>query len=332
MLNQENIVNNIKGNKKNIINFINSYNNSSKSSSWILKGPKGIGKAKFISLLTLNILKINTVESVQISNYAHPDLLYLKKNKDEKKNITAARVREVVRFFNKTSYHSNGKVVIIDSISELNKQGLNSLLKVLEEPSESSTIFLLDHQSNFIPSTITSRCHSFLMSPLSKEDNIKVLEQTNYENKDTNLEFFSDISNGSPGEGIKYMKANADKLYDKVCLYYRGLTNNYDSQILELQKILENKNKKENLDIFFQLLQYLFLKTIYLKENILINYFLNNEEDAINRLNKELSMQKLLHILDIIREKFNTYEVYSLNIENTLMSTLIKINNLILGK
>ena len=77
---------------------------SSFSTSWMLRGPMGIGKAKLISLLTSKILKLKNDDIQNLSNTAHPDLFYLKKSEDEKKNISVEKVRDIIRFFSKTSY------------------------------------------------------------------------------------------------------------------------------------------------------------------------------------------------------------------------------------
>ena len=330
-INKEEIFDKIIGNKNQINNFIDSFNNSSNSSSWIIKGPTGIGKARLISLITSNILKFKTDNMSDISNMAHPDLFYINKDKDEKKDISVAKVRSIINFFSKTSYHHYGKVAIIDSISELNNYGVNSILKILEEPPGDSHIFLIDHQQKYIPSTITSRCNIFGMSPLSKTETIAVLKNF-YKGDTKDLNFFADVSKGRPGVGIKYMNDEANKIYEHICKYFLIQQKNIDGQILNAQKIVSLKGIKEKIQTFINLLHYFFLKIIYLKLGFNCDYFFDNESTAINKLNKNLEVNFLLNILDFIKLKIEDFYKYSLNAESVLLSLLIGISNATLGK
>ena len=57
----------------------------------------------------------------------------LEKKEDEKKFIAVENVRNIVSFLSKTSLTGSFRSVLIDSISDMNHFGHNSLLKVLEE-------------------------------------------------------------------------------------------------------------------------------------------------------------------------------------------------------
>ena len=329
MLNEKKIIDNVVGNRKNIMLFLKAFNNSKDSSCWIIKGPKGIGKAKLISVLCEEILNLKRTKGTGMNEIAHPDLFYLKKNIDEKKHISVERTRGIIKFFSRTAFHKSGKIAIIDSISELNNYGLNSLLKLLEEPPKKSNIFLIDHQLSFIPSTITSRCKTFLFKTLDKKETLNVLTNLSNSNTKGNLEFLVDISSGRPGLGLEYIDVNADSMYEIICNYFVDTCKSFDSNIIKFINILDSKKKNECLKMFCNLLQYFFLKVLYIKIDKRVNYFFKNEENAIIELNNKINVNVLLDILDYLKNMINDFQNFSLNAENIVISICIKINNMV---
>ncbi|GIR10545.1 MAG: hypothetical protein CM15mP21_8070 [Hyphomicrobiales bacterium] len=82
-----------------------------------------------------------------IDSGAHPDLFVLARgyNRDTDKfrtDIPVDDVRRMKSFFQLGSADGNWRVCIIDSLDEMNKYSLNSLLKILEEPPEKSIFSL----------------------------------------------------------------------------------------------------------------------------------------------------------------------------------------------
>ncbi|MDC1023344.1 hypothetical protein OAR00_02180, partial [Alphaproteobacteria bacterium] len=149
--------------KKNIINsmFSNSLN------SFILGGPKGLGKVNFVTSLSKYFLcelenneQIN-IDNLKKTNYSfnniqknksfylfdnqsHPDFFYLKNVKDnDGKKIPIENIRKLKNFFYKTFSVSKIKIAVIDKIEDLSINSLNSLLKTIEELPERSYIFII---------------------------------------------------------------------------------------------------------------------------------------------------------------------------------------------
>ena len=139
----------------------------------LITGPKGVGKAtlayrfaRFIlsggmdknksdnlfgdSEINFDMNPENPVFSRIISK-SHPDLMVLETNKDEDKNeITVDDVREINNFIRMTSGDSGWKVVIIDSVDEMNTNAANAILKILEEPPEKSVLLLIStHRAGY---------------------------------------------------------------------------------------------------------------------------------------------------------------------------------------
>ena len=83
------------------------------------------------------------------------ELLWLD-TKQEK--ISVDHIRNIHEFVSKTSYSKRMKIVVIDSVDDLNTSGANALLKPLEEPVGNCCFILISSNVKLVPSTIRSRC------------------------------------------------------------------------------------------------------------------------------------------------------------------------------
>lgn len=154
--------------------------------SWLLSGIKGIGKASFAYQAARHLL-LNTPADTPvhqplpdtdpamrlIDGGVHPDLFVLARgyNRDSDKfrtDIPVDDVRRMKSFFQLSSADGNWRVCIIDSLDEMNKYSLNSLLKILEEPPEKSIFFLISHRVGGLLDTIKSRSRQLDFKPLAR--------------------------------------------------------------------------------------------------------------------------------------------------------------------
>ncbi len=88
--------------------------------------------------------------------------------------VKVDQVRQVIR----TIYHrptQGGRRVYIFTDSAFMKEAANALLKVLEEPPDFATIFLLTENPGELLTTIRSRCVNFTLAPLPVEEVEKYL-------------------------------------------------------------------------------------------------------------------------------------------------------------
>ncbi len=154
--------------------------------SWLLSGIKGIGKASFAYQAARHLL-LNTPADTPvhqplpdtdpamrlIDGGVHPDLFVLARgyNHDSDKfrtDIPVDDVRRMKSFFQLSSADGNWRVCIIDSLDEMNKYSLNSLLKILEEPPQKSIFFLISHRVGGLLDTIKSRSRQLDFKPLAR--------------------------------------------------------------------------------------------------------------------------------------------------------------------
>ena len=73
-------------------------------------------------------------------------------------------------FFGSTAGEGGWRVAIVDSVDDLQREGANALLKVLEEPPERALLLLVSNAPGRVLPTIRSRCRRLLLRPLDAAD------------------------------------------------------------------------------------------------------------------------------------------------------------------
>ena len=108
--------------------------------AFIISGSKGIGKSLLIESLAEKILN----NKLSLEN--NPDYHNLK-ILDEKKLIGINQIHELRDKLYESSFLGKNKVAVINEIEKISIDGLNAILKILEEPPK-NTYFLLS--TNFL--------------------------------------------------------------------------------------------------------------------------------------------------------------------------------------
>src|SRR5262249_59666163 len=85
-------------------------------------------------------------------------------------DIRVDDVRRTVTFFGSTPGEGGWRMAMVDTVDELNGEGANALLKVLEEPPRRGVLLLVSHSAARVLPTIRSRCRVLALRPLSAAD------------------------------------------------------------------------------------------------------------------------------------------------------------------
>lgn len=142
----------------------------------LIAGRSGVGKNLLTSYLSKMILcnsKDNELcgscQSCKLAeNNNHPDLHRLMVL-DDKKLIGIAQIQEMISKLYESPFLAKNKVVIIPNLEKLSIDGLNAILKILEEPPKDTYFFLTTSFLNQVPLTIQSRCFDIKIGTPNKE-------------------------------------------------------------------------------------------------------------------------------------------------------------------
>jgi DNA polymerase-3 subunit delta' len=155
--------------------IINLYNKNKMPNKILLSGRKGTGKATLAYHIINYILSINedfkynskelTINTknksyILLQKNSHPNF-YLIDLIDEKKNIDIAQIRQMITYTNKSSFNDTPRFILIDNIENLNKNSVNSLLKIVEEPNDNIFFILIHNSEKKLLQTLKSRCLTF---------------------------------------------------------------------------------------------------------------------------------------------------------------------------
>jgi len=155
--------------------IIKLYNEKNMPTKILLSGKKGLGKAT-LAYHIINYILSNTedckYDSIKLTinrgnrsfkllqNNSHPNF-YLIDLMGDKKNIDVAQIREMITYTNKSTFNNMARFILIDNIENLNKNSVNALLKIIEEPNENLFFILVNNNEKYILPTLKSRCLTF---------------------------------------------------------------------------------------------------------------------------------------------------------------------------
>ena len=199
--------------------------------AFLIGGKEGVGKRQFSLLLSQLILckekneymPCNTCQPCKLFNSSnHPDF-YTIKMEEGKKKISIKQVKELQTSFYESSFLNGNKVFLIENAEFLSKDASDSLLKVLEEPSENTYFIITSHRAKQLSATIQSRCSEVFINNPSKQEIENWLKQENI--SDENLKLALDLA---PGRPLKIKELLDDNILDS--------RNNFITEISQLIK------------------------------------------------------------------------------------------------
>jgi DNA polymerase-3 subunit delta' len=186
----------ISGQDRAVERFASAWASRKLHHAWLLAGPQGVGKASFARAAARRVLADAAGPPVDLPGLktsddhpivklveagSHPDMRWLEREIDEKtgklrRNITVRQVRELVEFLSLTTALSPWRVVVFDSLDDLERSAGNALLKMLEEPPANTLFFLVSHAPGRLLPTIRSRCRRLDFQGLDDDAMTSILE------------------------------------------------------------------------------------------------------------------------------------------------------------
>lgn len=221
-----------------------------------------------------------------VCNNAHPDLKIIERDytdTDRRKILKAIKegealsdeelkglkksafirvddVRTINEFMMKKSADNNWRIVIVDSIDDMNPASANAVLKILEEPPVKSIIILISHNPGRLLPTIKSRCAKLNIAPLEDNTVASLLRRYRPSLDEKQIAGLTAISSGSIGKAIRYSDNDALGYYNALCSL---VTAKDKFKLADLLSFADKAIKDENV---YALVQELILK--FINENI----------------------------------------------------------------
>ena len=216
------------------------YKSSRVPHAWLIAGEPGIGKAtlayrfaRFVlahpdpqaaDVRKATSLAVDPEHPVarRIAVQAEGDLLTLERviNEQTGKLYTVIRVEDVrrtVSFFGSTAGSGGWRVAIVDTVDDLQREGANALLKVLEEPPAHTLLLLVSNAPGRELPTIRSRCRRLLLRPLAEDDVVHALaEATSRDPNEADIKEAAAACGGSVGRAVSLLDEDALALRRRI--------------------------------------------------------------------------------------------------------------------
>ena len=268
----------------------NLYNKKKMPTKILLSGKKGLGKSTLAYHIINFILstdeehKYNSNKFIinknnrsfkLLQNNTHPNF-YLIDLFNEKKNIDVEQIRQMISYTNKSTFNNEARFILIDNIENLNKNSVNALLKIIEEPNDNVFFILINNSEKNTLKTLKSRCLSFKI-------NFTFNESMNISNQILGENLFELINHdlisyyNTPGDIINLLSFSRDK---NIVLKDYSLIN-----LLNL--IIDNGYYKKNK--FVKMLLVNFIELFFLKKyklSITKDSLLNFYHNFINKIHE----------------------------------------------
>ena len=173
-----------------------------------MAGPRGVGKRQFALALAqaVNCLRPEDGDAcgecaacrkVAASNHIDVEMF-----SPDGQFIKIGQMREMTEKAQFRPYDGRRRVYIIDQADRLNQQAANSILKVLEEPPETTLLVLVTSKPYALLETIRSRCQILSFAPLTP-DELESYLKANYKRPIEETRMLARLARGSIGRALE---------------------------------------------------------------------------------------------------------------------------------
>ena len=275
--------------------------------AFLISGRKGVGKGQLVHYLSEFILCNDSdidicgnCSSCKFSSFEnHPDYHELQVLPD-KKLIGISQIHDLRDKLYESSFLGKNKVASLIDIEKISMDGLNAVLKILEEPPKNTFFFLTTNFLNQIPLTIQSRSLDIKIDPPNLEETLDWL--TDYP-KDDVLKALR-LNNNLPLAAKYFLDEGLLKIRDEFIADISGIIKEgKDMTALSNRWI----NEEDSLNIKLEWMSLLLSDTIRFNADEAKDT-INPDTDNISKyLSKHSNIEKLHQLLNKTNSLWNLF-------------------------
>jgi DNA polymerase-3 subunit delta' len=244
--------------------------------------------------------------------------------------IAVDEARRAVSFFRKTPLEGGWRVVIVDSVDDMNRNASNALLKVLEEPPKEAIIILISHSLGRVIPTIQSRCHRLPMRPLKFKEYEEVVRLLRSDLSAEIRRTLACFSEGRPGYALEIAHMGGIEVLGDLVQLFGSLRPLNFIQVHQFIEKYRAKPIKEQTHDPFPILKDLMANWIArLITSVVHDPTLKQLEEAVEGERRAMKvaltirpLDRWTEVWDNVRIQFNEAHIFSLDRQQVLMSII----------
>ena len=271
----------------------------------LFSGRKGSGKSTLINHFLFSIFDIQNYDlkkrslSItsnffnQFKNDIFSNIIYI--NGSNFKSVKIDDIRNLKKEILNSTIINKERFIILDDVELFNKNSLNAMLKIIEEPNKRNYFILINNQTFPLLDTIKSRALEFKII-LNENDRLNIINEL--------IDFFKIET---------YLKPDQIRLSPGNYLKFNYILREYKIQISEnlkknLSQLLEKNKKNKNM---------IFIDVAY----FITDHYLKKLHD-----NKVFNNDKFFELKDYIFDNFNNFLLYNVSQNSFINSLENKLN------
>jgi DNA polymerase III subunit delta' len=219
--------------------FLDAYRGGRFPHAWILGGPEGVGKATFAyraarfllahpdprdpSVVAARDLSVppDHPAARKMAARAHGGLFVVRRQWSPERKTIPTQIpvdlaRKAISFFESTAAEGGWRICIVDSAEDLNVNGANALLKVVEEPPERSLFLIVSHMPGRLLPTIRSRCRMLTFRPVPSAAVERALLASGADATGDLVRRAAQLSDGSVRQAFKILDEGTIAIVDHI--------------------------------------------------------------------------------------------------------------------
>ena len=324
--------------------------------SWLLHGPKGIGKAtlayRFARFVLAHggasepndaardTLAISPNDPVyrRVATAAHADMVSVERGWDDKRKrirdeIIVADVRSLASFFTMTPAEGGWRIAIVDAADEMNRNAANALLKILEEPPKKGLLILVSHAPGRLLPTIRSRCRKLALQPLSPDIIATLLAEQAPDVTAADRAILAILADGSGGRALAMAKHGGLEVFRELIAILSRLPDLDIAALHQLGDRLARRGAGDSYALFTQLFVWWFARFIrHSASHVAMPTLVPGEDALVQHLAQRGDLEQWVDVWDKVSSFFSRAETANLDKKQVILIAFAALSDAAKGK